>query len=87
VISIPSYSGGDPILVKLLVDASERSSVERFGHTSNDCEHLKKSNLVVEMDLERRIPNPSTFQVYFRDPNGAKIVAVCVDTKLDEAIR
>jgi hypothetical protein len=49
--------------------------------------HLKKSNLVVEMDLEMRIPNPSTFQVYFRDPrDGAKMMAARVDTKPDEAI-
>src|SRR5213079_434389 len=38
----PSYSGDDPLLVELLVDASERSSVERCGHTSNDCEPLKE---------------------------------------------
>src|ERR1700682_6230435 len=38
----PSYSGGDPILVELLVDAPERSSVESFGPTSNDCEPFKE---------------------------------------------
>ena len=44
------------MLVELLVDGSERLSVERFGHTSNDCEHLKKSNLVVEMVMEMKNP-------------------------------
>src|SRR5713101_5088316 len=57
----PSYSGGDPILVELLVDASERSSVESFGHTSNVCEPLKKSNLPVKMVIEMKNPESIHF--------------------------
>ena len=61
--------------------------VARFGDTSNVSSHLKKSNLVVEMDIEMGSPNPSTYQVYFRGPkDGAKMVAGRVDTKPDEAM-
>ncbi len=80
-ISIPATPAVIPILVELLVDASERSSVEGPATQATFASHLEKSNLVVEMDIEMRIPNPSTYQVYFRDPkDGAKMVARRVDT-------
>ena len=56
-ISIPATPAVTPYWFELLVDASERSSVERFGHTSNDCEPLSRDG------YGGRIPNPSTWQV------------------------
>jgi hypothetical protein len=50
VISIPATPVVTPYWFELVVDASERSSVERFCHTSNDCEPLSRD--VMEEDPE-----------------------------------
>src|ERR1700704_3063279 len=52
----PSYSGGDRMLVELLVDASERRHRSKGSATQPTiASHLKKSNLVVEMVMDHHV--------------------------------
>ena len=70
----PSYSG-DPKLVELIVDALERSSVERFGHTSNDCEHLKKSSQQVIYPFRRLGQLKRVLSINVIMPIGVKVLS------------
>ena len=79
-ISIPATPAVTPYWFELLVDASERSSVERFGHTSSVASHLKKSNLV-KMVMEMK--NPESIHMAGQcEPGIAFISTFAVETEL-----